>query len=84
MASAVVFKTASKLGVIGFTVSLAAEVRSKEIRVLGIWPGHVATDMQVEVAGERIGIAPERVAERIVGMAKQKSPHGIGRCVTIL
>lgn len=74
---------ASKFGVVGFTESLAAEVRSKGIRVFGICPGRVATDMQVEVSGERIGIAPERVAERIVEMAKQKSPHGIGRCLTI-
>lgn len=74
---------ASKFGVVGFTESLAAEVQSHGVRVFGICPGRVATDMQLEVSGQRIGIPPERVAEEILRMTKEASAQGIGRCRTI-
>lgn len=74
---------ASKFAVVGFTESLAAEVRCRGISVFGICPGRVATDMQVEVSGQRAGIAPDRVAEKILELTKRGSLHGAGRCLTI-
>jgi 3-oxoacyl-[acyl-carrier protein] reductase len=74
---------ASKFGVVGFTESLAQEVGPLGVRVAGLCPGRVATDMQVQYSGERIGLAPERVAERIIELARPESRVRTGTCVTI-
>lgn len=74
---------ASKFGVVGFTESLDQEVSSLDVRVYGLCPGRVATDMQVQYSGERIGLAPERVAERIIELARPESRVRTGTCVTI-
>jgi 3-oxoacyl-[acyl-carrier protein] reductase len=72
---------ASKFGVVGFTESLAAEVRDAGVRVYAVCPGAVATDMQREVSGIRAGMAPERVATKIVALAGTHPPIAIGGCV---
>jgi len=74
---------ASKFGVVGFTESLDQELRGKGVRVFGICPGRVATDMQEEVSGQRIGMAPEKIAENILQLAGQHPPVGTGKCLTI-
>jgi 3-oxoacyl-[acyl-carrier protein] reductase len=71
---------ASKFGVVGFTESLAQEVGALGVRVYGLCPGRVATDMQVQYSGERIGLAPERIAERIVELARPGSRVRTGTC----
>jgi 3-oxoacyl-[acyl-carrier protein] reductase len=72
---------ASKFGVVGFTESLDQEVSGRGVRVYGICPGRVATDMQVQYSGQRVGMPPERVAERILELAGSKGRTG--KCVTL-
>ncbi len=72
---------ASKFGVVGFTESLAGEVGTAGVRVYAVCPGAVATDMQREVGGGRVGIAPERVAATIVALAGVQPPIDVGGCV---
>jgi 3-oxoacyl-[acyl-carrier protein] reductase len=74
---------ASKFGVVGLTESLAQEVGTLGVRVYGLCPGRVATDMQVQYSGQRIGLVPERVAERIVALASPASRARTGTCVTV-
>jgi 3-oxoacyl-[acyl-carrier protein] reductase len=74
---------ASKFAVVGFSESLDLEVRDRGVRVIAVCPGRVATDMQVQYSGKRIGIPPETVAERIVHLASEHSGAHGGRCITI-
>jgi 3-oxoacyl-[acyl-carrier protein] reductase len=67
---------ASKFGVIGFTESLALEVRNQNIRVSVLLPGSVATDFssvarrgKAEAAG--YSLTPEEVASVIIAMLAQ-------------
>lgn len=74
---------ASKFGVIGFTESLAQEVRSNHIRVAALLPGSVATnfsrtakretDFETTTIEQQIGYAllPSEVAAVIVAMLEQ-------------
>jgi 3-oxoacyl-[acyl-carrier protein] reductase len=71
---------ASKFGVVGFTESLHREVGSAGVRVYGLCPGKVATDMQVLYSGARVGMAPEKVAERILRLAGAHPGARPGRC----
>lgn len=73
----------SKFGVVGFTESLAQEVAQQGIRVYGICPGRVATDMQEEVSGRRIGISPERVARKIIDLVQDSRSLRTGKCPTV-
>ncbi len=73
----------SKFGVVGFTESLDTEVRDFGIRVYGLCPGRVATDMQVQYAGARIGMAPEVVARRLLELAGPRPRANTGSCVTM-
>ncbi|MFQ6022192.1 MAG: SDR family oxidoreductase [Acidiferrobacterales bacterium] len=73
----------SKFGVVGFTESLAQEVERLGIRVYAVCPGRVATDMQELVSGRRIGMSPERVAEKIVALAGLNPPIRIGKCLEV-
>jgi 3-oxoacyl-[acyl-carrier protein] reductase len=79
----VVAYCASKFGVVGFTESLAQEVENRGVRVYGICPGRVATDMQVEYSGARVGIPPEQVAERVLELANPKTRTRTGSCITV-
>jgi 3-oxoacyl-[acyl-carrier protein] reductase len=74
---------ASKFAVVGFTEALDLEVRDKGVRVYALCPGRVATDMQVQYSGRRIGLAPEAVAERIVRLAGPHPGARTGTCVTL-
>jgi 3-oxoacyl-[acyl-carrier protein] reductase len=74
---------ASKFAVVGFTKSLAQEVRSQGIRVFGICPGRVATDMQEAVSGKRVGMSPEKVAHKIVQLAGSNPPVSMGECLVV-
>ncbi len=74
---------ASKFAVLGFTESLAREVSGQGIRVYGVCPGAVATDMLVEVTGQREGIPPERAAEEIVRLAGPHPPVAPGECLEV-
>ena len=70
---------ASKFGVIGFTESLALEVRNHNIRVSTLLPGSVATDFsrvakrqeRDETADIGYSMTPEEVASIIVAMLEQ-------------
>ncbi|WP_333840894.1 SDR family oxidoreductase [Pelomicrobium sp.] len=71
---------ASKFGVVGFSAALDEEVRSAGVRVYALCPGRVATDMQIQYSGARVGMPAERVARRILALAASK-PR---RCVVTL
>jgi len=74
---------ASKFAVVGFTESLAQEVVTRGVRVYAVCPGAVDTDMQRQYSGTRVGIAPERVAEKILSLAGPRSPIRSGSCLEI-
>jgi 3-oxoacyl-[acyl-carrier protein] reductase len=73
----------SKFALVGFTESLALEVGTAGIRVYAVCPGRVATDMQVQYSGRRVGMPPERVADAILDLAGHHPPIAPGRCLTI-
>ena len=73
----------SKFGVVGFTESLDLEVRDRGIRVYALCPGRVATDMQQQYSGRKIGIPPEHVAEKIMQLAGANPKARTGTCVTL-
>ncbi len=75
--------SATKFGVVGFTQALDQEVGDAGIRVYAVCPGRVATDMQVQYSGARIGIPPETVAARIVELAGPHPRAKRGGCVEI-
>jgi len=75
--------SATKFGVVGFTQALDQEVGAAGIRVYAVCPGRVATDMQVQYSGERIGIPPAAVAARIVQLAGPHPGAKAGSCVEI-
>ena len=73
----------SKFGVVGFTESLDQELRAHGIRVYGLCPGRVATDMQVQYSGARIGLAPDAIARRLLELAGPQPRATTGTCVTV-
>ncbi|HYA37065.1 MAG TPA: SDR family oxidoreductase, partial [Candidatus Methylomirabilis sp.] len=74
---------ASKFAVVGFTESLAQEVITRGVRVYAVCPGAVNTDMQRQYSGTRMGIAPGRVAEKILSLAGPRAPIRSGGCLEI-
>jgi 3-oxoacyl-[acyl-carrier protein] reductase len=74
---------ASKFALVGFTAALDLEVRDQGVRVYALCPGAVATDMQQAFSGERRGLPPARVAERIVELAGPRPRARAGRWVTL-
>lgn len=74
---------ASKFGIVGFTESLAQEVGPQGIRLFGICPGRVATDMQEAVSGQRVGMPPEKIGQKILQLAGSKPPISAGKCLVI-
>ena len=73
----------SKFGVVGFTQSLDRELRDHGIRVYGLCPGRVATDMQVQYSRARIGMPPETIAKRLLELAGPRPRAKTGACVTM-
>ncbi|MGH8579417.1 MAG: SDR family oxidoreductase [Gammaproteobacteria bacterium] len=69
---------ASKFAVVGFTEALAEELRGTGVQVYGLCPGRVATDMQQQYSGRRVGMPPERVAEAILQLAGCYPPVASG------
>jgi 3-oxoacyl-[acyl-carrier protein] reductase len=73
---------ASKFGLIGFTESLAKEVKNNGIRVYAICPGPVATKMQEEIAGKMYPFIkpfiqkPEDVAKFVIDAIEGKYESG--------
>ena len=59
----------SKFAVVGFSESLDQELRHRGIRVYALCPGRVATDMQEQYSGRKIGMHPEKVANKILQLA---------------
>lgn len=74
---------AAKFGVVGFTESLDREVRGSGVRVYGLCPGRVATDMQVQYSGRRTGLDPDRVAHRILQLADPACTARTGTCIPL-
>lgn len=74
---------ASKFAVVGFTAALAEELQGSGVRAYAVCPGSVDTDMQREYSGRRLGMAPERVAEKILALAGPRPPVRPGRCLEI-
>jgi len=74
---------ATKYGVIGFTEALAQEVADQGVRVHVVCPGRVATDMQVQYSGNRIGMPPERVADAILKLAGAQPPVRSGEYLVV-
>lgn len=68
---------ASKWGLEGFTVTLAAEVRSSNIRVNSVDPGYVAT----KITGYN-GAKPESVTDVFVYLASEESKHVTGKMLS--
>ncbi len=64
---------ASKFGVVGFTESLALEVRNQNIRVCCVAPGSVKTNFGDDLAAEKraYSLLPEEVAAVILSVLKQ-------------
>jgi 3-oxoacyl-[acyl-carrier protein] reductase len=81
-AGAVSYST-SKFGVVGFTESLGDELREHGIRVHAVCPGRVATDMQVEYSGKKMGMPPEKVAAEILRLAGRRPPVETGKYVVL-
>lgn len=75
--------SATKFGVVGLTQALDQEVGDAGVRVFALCPGRVATDMQVEYSGERIGMPPEKVAARILRLAGPHPGARPGGCVEL-
>lgn len=71
---------ASKFGLVGFSAALDEEVRAAGLRVYALCPGRVATDMQAQYSGARVGMPAERVAQRILELAATRP----ARCVVTL
>ncbi|MFO1428811.1 MAG: SDR family NAD(P)-dependent oxidoreductase [Candidatus Competibacteraceae bacterium] len=69
----------SKFGVVGFGESLAQEVDRYGIQVYTVCPGRVATDMQQEVSGRKVGMPPEKVAGKILQLPGSKPPIASGK-----
>jgi len=66
----------SKFALDGFTKSIREELREKDIRVLNIYPGAVATDIWIGVPGEQdlnAMMKPEAIAEMLVTAISQPS-----------
>ena len=72
---------ASKFAVVGFTQSLEAELQNSGIRVYALCPGRVATDMQLAYSGQRMGLAPERIAQKIVVLVSGTEQVPPGECL---
>lgn len=75
--------SASKFAVVGFTESLDSEVGGAGVRVYALCPGRVATDMQREYSGAKLGMPPGQVAARIVRLAAGGSGDATGRCLPL-
>lgn len=75
---------AAKFGVVGFTESLHQEVADQGIQVYGLCPGRIATDMQVAYSGARVGMAPERMAHKIMDLAARRPTKGAGQCIPVV
>lgn len=75
--------SATKFAVVGFTEALAGEVGGRGVRVYAVCPGAVATDMQKDVSGRKVGISPKRVAEKIVSLTGKNPPVSPGECLTV-
>lgn len=86
--------SASKAGVIGFTKSMAKELASRGIRVNGIAPGLIQTDMtnvlKDEVKAEMLKLIPlytmgnpVDIANLVVFLASEKSDYITGQIIKI-
>jgi 3-oxoacyl-[acyl-carrier protein] reductase len=75
--------SATKFGVVGFTQALDQEVAAAGVRVFAVCPGRVATDMQVQYAGARIGMPASKVAARIVALCGPHPRARTGACVEL-
>ena len=62
--------SASKAGVIGFTLSAATELASQGIRVNAIAPGYIATDMTKQLGGEMAAKTLAKIRLGRVGRAE--------------
>lgn len=74
---------ASKFAVNGFTEALAGEVGDAGVGVYAVCPGRVATDMQEIVSGRRQGMAPERIADAVMGLLGSRPPIRPGQCLDV-
>jgi len=75
---------ATKFGVVGFSEALDREVRGSGLRIHALCPGAVATDMQAQYSGAKVGMPPEEVARRIVELATTKRRATPRRCVVTI
>jgi 3-oxoacyl-[acyl-carrier protein] reductase len=75
---------ATKFGVVGFSEALDEEVRGSGVCVYALCPGAVATDMQVQYSGAKVGMAPEKVARRMLELAMMKPGLRRQRCVVTI
>jgi NAD(P)-dependent dehydrogenase (short-subunit alcohol dehydrogenase family) len=82
---------ASKAAVDALTTGLANEVSKEGVRVLGVRPGLIETDIHEEGRLERIGTTPplgrpgkpEEVAELIAFLASDRSSYMTGSTVDV-
>lgn len=75
---------AAKHGVVGFTRSLAEELRAAKVCVNAICPGSVDTQMLREgLPGARPDMTPDDIARTVVFLAHQAPPALTGTCIDI-
>ena len=75
--------SATKFAVVGFTESLAEELKETEIVVYALCPGNVATDMQEKYSGRKIGLPPENIAQEILKLANAKTRLSSGDALEV-
>lgn len=74
---------AAKFGVVGFTQSLAQELDGSGVQAYAVCPGRVRTDMQAQLSGRPVGMAPSRVAKAVLRLAGPRPPARPGECLTL-
>jgi len=75
--------SATKFAVVGFTESLAAELKETNIAVFALCPGNVATDMQEKYSGRRIGLPPEKIALEILKLTNEQTRLSSGDALEV-
>ena len=78
--------SASKFAIVGFTQSLAAEVRDRGIKVYAVCPGPTYTDLHRSIVGDEAALSaqpPEKVAEKTVSVVSGETRLAPGGAIVV-